>query len=340
MSMKKETEEEKLSFLAKLNPFSTRREPEPPPMGATPGSVGMRRFNIDAQVGDEDDEEEGEEALLGGYTNFQFRPKLIGFRMPEDAALQELGQNATNSELAIQRELISRYKADPSQANMEAVFAVYEPNLEGSIRKAAARRIPEPAVRGKIYNTFVKALDRYDPTVGTEFHTYLYNNYINRGDVNHYIQEHSSFGKVAKNRRSKLDMVRTIQEQSELDAGRELNSSELKETTGMSLKHLGYLQKEMRREVLGSSYMQSDFNYSESSLYSLAIQRAIDSLPSHERDLARRIVSDDVVSGKVSNEQVAKERGVKGPAISKFKARFRDMVLKELELLKRSSGAS
>lgn len=335
-------EVDKVSFLSRFRFRSNEvSAPEVGPLQSPPaGQGGMRRYERDPSGEDDDDGEDFYQSpLSSGYTNFTFVPQTVQFRPARDEDIERMVSSGA-SENEIERELVARYKQAPTQENLEAVYAHFTPNLEGYIARYKAQRVPEPAVRGKVYNAFHDALQKFDPerSGGMQFHSYLYSQYLNQGEVPKFVNAHKGFGNVARSRLSKLDQVRMIQEQTELDLGREVTSRELAEATGLSLKHIAFIQSELRNEHMSSKDVRRDFNVSENAQMQTAIDRALDSLRGRDRKIAERLMSEDVVSQRVKAGQVAKEFGVTDSTVTKIKKQLKDQVSRERELLRRATG--
>lgn len=284
---------------------------------------------------DEDGEDDDEDVPFG-QTQFKIKPFDLRFQEAKDPEIENIRKTpGSNWENEVEKILVDRYKKNPTPENMEPLMAHFENNLEGVVRRWSNRRIPEPAVRGHVYNAFSRALDKYDPDKGTHFHTYLYSNYLNSGDVRVWGERYSSLGRVAKSRSSDIGLVRTIQEQYELDFGREATSKELAKETGISLKHIKYLQQEVGSENIASKNLRADHSISENALMETALRRVLNDFSPAERKIVEDALSEEVLSGRKTLTQVANEHGVSSQKISKLKAEARRKLMLQQNTLRR-----
>lgn len=286
---------------------------------------------------DADEEEEDEDAEVHfGQASFQLKPFDLRFQKAEDPEISKIwSANDPNAENRVEEILVARYKENPSPEHLENLMAHFEDNLEQRVRRYSNRRLPEPAVRGKVYNTFHDALQKYDPDRGMQFHTYLYQQHFNQGQLPTWASRYSSLGTQAKSRSKYTGVARAIHEQYEMDFGREATAKELNQEAGIPLKQASYLLKEMGGEYTASRNLRSDFGVSENAVYEIALRRALSEMPPGTRKIAEDAISVDVIERRKSLTDVAQDNGVTSQKVSKVKKDLQARVLAHLQTAQR-----
>jgi len=284
---------------------------------------------------------------IPGVTRFTFQDREAGFRTPDydDEDLSSgFSGNAQDRENHIGHQLIRRYKETPTPEKMEHVMSHYDQLLGTAIARFSRQRLPEPAVRGRVYNAFVDAVNDYDFREGDagksmQFHNYFMN-FPLKGKVKHWADSHRGFAHVPFERAAKHDQVRVVTEQFELDHGRTPTVPELQNlTNGISVNELRRIIPELKSTGLSSKNIRGDFIIDESELWGRAVHRTRDSLTSGSTE---RAVYEDFFAPvfgqtdvQLSKGALAKKHGITASKLSKLFSKYRRLHNKEMELLQR-----
>ena len=293
-------------------------------------------FNPPDNPFDDAEDEEDDEPL--GTSAFRFRPRPFAFARPdldEDEELKAVAarfKNPTRREDAVGRELIKRWQTTKDPATLEQIYGHYQPLIQQTYQQHSSRRLPGPAIRGRVYNALKYDLDRYDPSSPKTFHEF-FRSRAARERVSRWAGENSNFGKVNWERASKLGKLQIHADQFELDTGEAVTAAELRRRTGMSERDIRLGMKELRSDLLGSKFLQQDWQINEDAQARAAMQRVKDSLPRREQDMM-----DDALGGQMTNSALARKYGISEPEASRFKGRVSSYFTREMDLIRQAGG--
>lgn len=283
---------------------------------------------------DEDDEEEDEGNPL---SSFVFRPRTTKFtRSPlsDDPEMRRKFTNQTQREREIGHRLIADYKASPDDQKLEHIYAHYEDLLDRTVRTYRNRRLPEAAIRGRVYNAFRKAIDRFEPG-GKAFHN-VFEQDVASNEVHKWANSYSNFGKVNWERARHLGRIQLLQNQFKLDVGREPTADEIKKETGLKLKDIRVALKEIRDDNVASKMHENDHAIDMGALYRRGLRRVRDTLSPKER-----VVFDDLYGyflGTKSTKfdgkfkDLARQHGVSPSWVTKFRQRVQSRLDQDINM--------
>lgn len=283
---------------------------------------------------------------------WRYQPRTTEFNSFADEDDPELLQGfngpARDRENYVNHRLIDRWKRTGSEEDLEKLYGRYSGMLEGVIRSVSRRKVPEPAVRGRVYNTFKTALDTYDPSKGAQFHSWL--DLQNRG-VRNWASQNQNFAKVPKSRASKQEAFRVAFEQFEQEHGREPTAREMKnELPEYKSSEIRMMLQEKDRVLASSMNLQREYAYNESRLMEQAVREVRDSLPQNEQKffddyLAQHgktlgITTSTAPSfrpGRGFKSELGQRYGLSSVQVSRRIARYRGLLSQEIQRLERSN---
>lgn len=246
--------------------------------------------------------------------------------------------NAWEKELG--RTLITEWQNTRNPDTLEHIYALYEPLLERTINNYARRRLPEPAVRARTYNTFLSSVEKYDPSSQQEFHNFFTNwgarggTAVSGGEgtgLNRWADRYSNFAAVNWQRGSKLNKVRLIQSQFELEHGRQATAAELIEKTGWKPREVSKLVKELRGDHISSRNITGEGGLDERAMHTMAWERVRDGLPVDERKIMDDLVEYMDADKAMGQRELASRHGISEQKLSRFKKKLRTQLQTELE---------
>lgn len=280
-------------------------------------------------------------------TQFTFQDRDAGLRRADysDPTLLEGFTGAVrDQENYIGSQLLRRYKEDPTPERMEHLMAHYDQAIGTTISNFARRGLPEPAVRGKVYNEFAAAVNKYDfrekdGRKPMQFHNYFMSK-PGQSRINRWANEYKSFSHVPSARAAKHDLVRVVVEQYKLDHGREPTVAELQNlTNGITASELRRILPELDTTGLSSRNIRADFVVDESELWSRSVRNVRDGFP---RGSVERAVMEDYFAPvfglpdvKMSKGALAKKHGISASKLSKLFKRFRELNAEEMNRIQR-----
>lgn len=223
--------------------------------------------------------------------------KLDRTPLATDQTFRDQFTKDTDMDLQLGHTLIGNWKSDPSHKNLEYLYEHFSPGLlEPSIRTFSKRRLPEPAVRARVYNTFHEALDQFDPSIAEEtgktFHEFFRDQHV-RGrkaiageegtGMSRWADRYSRFGSVNWQRGTKLNKYRLMSEHFELEHGQSATAAELAERAGVKIKDMERIIKELRPDHLHSRNEKTDFLVDEAQVHEITWSKIRDSVAPQER---------------------------------------------------------
>ena len=282
-----------------------------------------------------------------GVTQFRFQGRDAGLRRADysdPTLLEGFTGPARDQENYIGDQLLRRYKEDPTPERMEHLMAHHDQIIGTTIANYSRRGLPEPAVRGKVYNAFSDAVQKYDfrekdGRKPMQFHNYFMGN-IGQSPVKRWANELKGFAHVPAARAAKHDQVRVVVEQYKLDHGREPAVAELQNlTNGISAAELRRILPELDTTGVSSRNIRADFIVDESELWSRAVRNVRDGFPAGSTE---RAVMEDFFApvfglpdAKMSKGELAKKHRISASKLSKLFKRFRELNAAEMDRIQR-----
>lgn len=282
-----------------------------------------------------------------GVTQFAFQNRDAGLRRADysdPTLLEGFTGPVRDQENYIGAQLLRRYKEDPTPERMENLMAHHDQIIGTTISRYARRGLPEPAVRGKVYNAFADAVEKYDFRAEEggkpmQFHNYFMGN-VGQSPVKRWADQLKGFAHVPAARAAKHDQVRVVVEQFQLDHGREPTVSELTNlTNGISSAELRRILPELKTTGVSSRNIRADFVVDESELWSRAVRNVRDGFPTGS--VERAVLEDffapvfGLPDAKMSKGALAKKHGISASKLSKLFKRFRELNNEEMDRLRR-----
>jgi len=271
----------------------------------------------------------------------------------ENVAKLMHGKVVRNVDSFIGDELIKDYKKSPSEEKMEHLFAFYEPRiLDRTIRSYSSRRLPEPAIRGRVYNNFLQAIDRYDPKSKKSFHMYFAENGVRGGKgiasqpeegeergkgflgMSRWANRYANFASTNSDRSRHHGKFQTVGNILKLQLGREANAKELAKETGFSLKDVKLMQQEVKSDLVQSRNL-GDTNNDMDVGASIAWQRARDTLSVPERRIADAIHKQHMSGEPLIMGDIAKQFGKSASYLSRFNTKLGSAIRREQRFVAR-----
>lgn len=280
----------------------------------------------DMFASDEDDAEpeDADGDLFGsleGESTSEPRKKLLPFTLtPARIGLQ--GGDSQGDE-----DDARRFRSgDP--AALEAVLARHKPFLDQQVRNLLKYRVPAPAVRAGVYNAFVDTLHDWDPS-RANLQT-AYKNTKGR-NLTRDIRGMGQFGRVSRNLGSKVDQVRQVAEELELDLNRAATAEEITRAAGLPLDTVRSVLSQTRGDLLASRNLTSEDEYDLTSATYRALRRARDFYSDGHARIVNHLFGMDGAEHIPSNRDLARKMGVSEPYLSNLKGKFLADVQRELQ---------
>jgi DNA-directed RNA polymerase specialized sigma subunit len=250
-------------------------------------------------------------------TNFKFVERPLTWQNP-------YGTDEDESELTL------RWQKSKDPQDLEALMARNRDFLEHRIRRHIKKRVPRPAVRGMVYNTFIDSAKKWDPERGGNLRTFFKSEERN---LDKKIRPLAQFGKAERGRVSKMEKVRSAREAFEIEHDREPTKLELHEHTGITVKDLGLILTEDRADHLGSRRLDADSDVDTHSQSMYAVRRVRDYYNSRQQKIINHMFGLDNADFIPSTGALARKFGMSDSAVSNFKQRLQRRVQEELQTL-------
>jgi DNA-directed RNA polymerase specialized sigma subunit len=114
--------------------------------------------------------------------------------------------------------------------------------------------IPMVAVESEGRKAFKEAIDRYDPSYGTQLSTFV-TNYLK--SVGNYVKNYKDVARIPQNRATQIDNYTKTKDDLEIRKGREPNASEMADAMNWDLAEVKRMENELRKELTGSNLRES-----------------------------------------------------------------------------------
>lgn len=274
---------------------------------------------ISSPFEDEDDDDDDDAAPTASLT-FQLRPVPTSFSVSPLESMGDLNKRARAAgmrpDLYVADQLVRQYQADPTDEKLEHLFSHYKKTvIDKEIRRHTKRRLPEPAVRGRVYNNFVDSVRKFNPDneEGKSLHEFIREDGFRAGaavaggtgkGVAKWADRYSRIGAINHERMNKHQKYQILQEMNQINLGREADAAEIQQQTGWKLKDLSVIMEEASADHIASRNAQ-DGREDRGLQYRMAIERARERFPRNERKLV-----DDIIEYQLLSDDQRKQKGL------------------------------
>ncbi len=122
-------------------------------------------------------------------------------------------------------ETIQRWQGDPNPDDFRWLYNRHQPLIFAAGRRyLQSATIPKEAVKSSMLRSYVTALEKYDPTRGAQFKTFLYRS---MGRTGRYLQRYSNVGRIPEDRSWLIDTLLSRERSLEDVLGRPPSDTEL-----------------------------------------------------------------------------------------------------------------
>jgi len=234
---------------------------------------------------------------------------------------------------AAEAELVLDWQKTKDPAKLESLFALNKSWLDSASQSYNSRRIPRPAVKGMIYNSFIETVKKWDPERGANLKTFW--GRFQGPNVDKDITQMSQFGKAAKTRVTKVERMRQLAESFELENRREASDSELSAFSDgeFTVEAIKLINKEAKGDRLGSLVLDADMSQDTERGIQMATRRARDYHNSRDQRILNHMFGLDKAEHITSNRSLGKKFGVSEQRISNLKSQFASNIQQEMQLL-------
>ena len=162
----------------------------------------------------------------------------------------------------METEVWERWRRDQDPQDFAWLYNSHQPLLYRSTERIVrSTTLPKEAVRSRVLRNYVKALDTFDPTRGTQLSSYVYGKAGER--LGRYVQRYTNVGRIPEDRAGLIDLMQNREAELREQIGRKpsdveladdmlLASQDLPEIRAgrISPKAVGTLRRELRRDLL------------------------------------------------------------------------------------------
>lgn len=183
---------------------------------------------------------------------------MMDFELDKDAA-------SPREELQAQElKLWKQWKRTGDPHVMGAIVDSMKPIIQQTVSKFRDVTIPPSAIEAEAMKHVVDGIRTYDPRQGVKLSTYVYSR---MPKVNRFVYEHQNVGRIPEHRILKINAYNAAREELRMRVGREPSAVELSDELGWDLKEVERMERELRKEVIGSVLEAggSDFSFLGSS---------------------------------------------------------------------------
>jgi hypothetical protein len=262
--------------------------------------------------------EERRNVALINPSNFTFVDRDIGLKERDDSPKRD-------------KALIQRWRSSGEDADLEAIYSRNKGFLDQQIWSLSKFRIPKPAIQGAVYNTFKTAVGKWDPDGGSNIRSFYKSHY--RQNLHRQIKATAQFARAERGRVSKVERIRQLQENFELERGYIPTAEELKQAANpgeLKVQDIKLILKEAKGDLLGSRNLgaEDDIDLERSTM--MAIRRVRDYHGSRKQKIINHIWGIDDHKHIASNNVLAKKFGITPSKMSMLKRQFRQDIQEEL----------
>lgn len=162
----------------------------------------------------------------------------------------------------METEVWERWRRDQNPEDFSWLYNSHQPLLYRSTERIVrSTTLPKEAVRSRVLRNYVKALDTFDPTKGTQLSSYVYGK---AGEhLGRYIQRYTNVGRIPEDRAGLIDLMQNREAALRDQMGRPPSDTELADdmllasqdlpeirASRISAKAVGTLRRELRRDLL------------------------------------------------------------------------------------------
>jgi DNA-directed RNA polymerase specialized sigma subunit len=144
----------------------------------------------------------------------------------------------------LELEAWQRWRQDPNPEDFSWLLESHQPLINAATnRYVSSSNLPKAAIKGQIMRRYVKAIDTYDPTKGTQLSTHV--TYGLGRQMDRYLQRYSNIGRIPEDRSWLIGTLKQREaELSELH-GRPPSDAELADDVLLSMNDLSALRRKM-----------------------------------------------------------------------------------------------
>lgn len=124
-----------------------------------------------------------------------------------------------------------------------------QPIIQQTTGKFKDVTIPRSAIEAEATHQAIIGIQTYNPKKGAKLSTHVYNR---MPKVNRFVYEHQNVGRIPEHRVLKINTYQTAYETLQSDLGREPSAMEISDELGWSLPEVERMERELRKEVIGS----------------------------------------------------------------------------------------
>lgn len=147
-----------------------------------------------------------------------------------------------------EHKLYTQWKTTQSKPAFQKLYTSMKPLLHRAAEKAAmGSHVPESAYQIWAAQSMLDALRTYKPGAGAALQTHIYNSVHQKAKRLNYMFQ--NIGHMPEPRAMKVGLYQSEYENMRADLGREPSSAELADRLNWSLKDVGTIQKELRKDL-------------------------------------------------------------------------------------------
>ena len=146
-------------------------------------------------------------------------------------------------------ELLDTWKQSGDKTHLHTLLKAYNPIIQQHVSKWRASGIPDSVLEANAKRITVKAFETYDPSRGTQLNTHVINHLQK---LNRLGYKYQNVAKIPEHRVIKMGTYQRTKNLLGEKFGREPNAGEMRDELHWSLKEIGRMEKEHRKDLLAS----------------------------------------------------------------------------------------
>lgn len=146
--------------------------------------------------------------------------------------------------------LWNAYKQDGNKDAAKELYESMQPLMKSYLHSWSRSGVPEKAIESYSRQLFLKALEDYDPTKGSQLGTHVRNNLNWR--MGRFVNRYQNVARINEANRSKINMFKRTKEFLEVSLGREPSKREMAEELKWPEAHVEAMEKSLRRDLSAS----------------------------------------------------------------------------------------
>lgn len=232
-------------------------------------------------------------------------------------------------------DIIQRYQKTKDPNLLEPLFAKHQGTLNKFIRARASQRLPLPMVKGRVYTTFVDAVEDYSPERGAGLSTFFHSKMRNS---NRYMKRYAQFAKASDNDRRWMEAVKVEIDKADQE-NRHLTDDELSQALeenqklSISADQVRKTRSAMRNEFQGSRDVMAESKTDIDSLHRRAINAARQQFNHRDQKIIDMLFGLQGKTATQKNSTIASSVGVSPSFVSRRKKDIQNQIQIEMERL-------